>query len=265
MGLAIGAVLLLAACGGTSPLLHPAHTLPADRMSAGAGVGARFLAGDVSDAIARQEATAEPAIGQGTAAYAALAPELSPYAALRIGLGQDMEGGLAFTGRSVRADLRHAWSDRQLALSAGAGASALFTQQASQESYLNVGGVDAGATTGWGLDVPVLVGIRSTARLIEFWAGPRASYQYSVTSFGVFVPLETEPSRAPTPHAKTHDISLGAVVGLSLGLKPLWIALEGGVSYHWLKGTYDSLDGRSRDLSLGGFSLEPAAALRTEF
>ena len=37
VALAVGAVVCVAGCGGGAPLMHPAHVLPADEVSMGAG------------------------------------------------------------------------------------------------------------------------------------------------------------------------------------------------------------------------------------
>ena len=263
------ALITLFGCAGGTPMMHPAHPLPSDGMSAGTGLSARFIGGKAKEAISAQDSAAEGSVGPGTAIHAALSPGLAPWAALRVGLGQDWEGGLTYTGRSARADLRHAWVSENTALSIGVGGSALLSQQASRTSYASVGGVDTGATTGWGCDIPVLVGIRSSTRLTEFWLGVRGGYENSSTQLGV---PDTPPADDLTAPGTTHDAGvqanqwrLAAVAGMTFGRSPVWLVVETQLAHHWLEGHFDSADGEQKVLSTRAISLTPASSLKFEF
>src|SRR5688572_1510023 len=85
-------VLLLAACGGGAPLLHPAHALPVDTVSFGAGVSGQFASGEAEARIddgrlAATQTLSDPEIAtryaEGVLSQALLAPGLSPWVAAR--------------------------------------------------------------------------------------------------------------------------------------------------------------------------------------
>lgn len=262
--LAIGAV----ACGGSVPLVHPAHPLEPEQLSAGAGVSGLFLAGEVGEVIRAQNAQPEGNVGEGTAAHGALAPALAPWFGMRVGLDHSLDGGLALSGRSVRADLRHVWDTPELALSAGLGGDALLSQQASRTSYLSVGGVDTGSTKGWGFDIPLLFGARTDARSIEGWVGTRLGYQHSATDLGLPVAASPSPDADGEVSAglatSADDVWAGAVLGVALGVAPVWLVFEAQGSHHWLWGSYESAEGRSRSFSLTGIAWSPTVACRVE-
>src|SRR4051812_555290 len=92
-------LFLVAACGGGTPLLHSAHTLPAGRVSAGAGVSGQFAfhAGSRPPPDDPEQSGFVAAVER-----AALAPGVAPWVGARAGLGARVEGGLAYTGRAVR-------------------------------------------------------------------------------------------------------------------------------------------------------------------
>ena len=59
----LGACILSAGCGGGMPLFHPAHALPPDRVTMGAGVSAQFVSGQADDQIqAARQAMADGAV-----------------------------------------------------------------------------------------------------------------------------------------------------------------------------------------------------------
>ncbi len=262
--LALGAI----GCGGSVPLLHPAHPLEPEQLSAGVGLSSLHLAGEVGKVVRDQDTQPEGSVGAGTAAHGALAPALAPWFGMRVGLDHGLDGGLALSGRSVRADLRHAWQSRHLALSTGLGADSVLSQQASRTSYLSVGGVDTGSTMGWGLDVPLLFGARTDARSVEGWVGARTGYQHSATDLGLPVTAsssaESDGEVDPGLGASADDVWAGAVVGIALGVAPVWLVLEAQGSFHWLWGSYESAEGSRRDFSLTGTVWSPTVACRVE-
>jgi hypothetical protein len=127
---------LTAACGGGAPLLHPARTLPTGDVRAVAGVAAHVAAGSLGDDLRRAREIAasdpnapgpsgtNPDYAKGALVSASVAPGLSPHGGARVGVGQRFEGGLAYTGRTVRGDLRRAFGEGPWMLSLGVGASA---------------------------------------------------------------------------------------------------------------------------------------------
>ena len=130
----LGLVALLSGCGGGLPLLHPAQTLPAGEIRAEAGFSANVAAGGLSSAVSAAEADAvatggapstpgaDPTFAKGALVEASVGPGLAPYGGARVGVGQQFEGGLVYTGRAVRADLRRSFElGSHWALSLGAG------------------------------------------------------------------------------------------------------------------------------------------------
>ncbi len=60
---------------------------------------------------------AKGALGRG----AAIAPGIAPFVGMRVGIGDQFEGGLAYTGRTVRLDVRRSFDDGPWSLSIGVG------------------------------------------------------------------------------------------------------------------------------------------------
>ena len=136
------ALALLAAnaigCGGGSPLLHPARTLKSGDVRAAGGVSAHVVPGSLGEdlrrarEIAARDATGasspgepgqNPDYAKGALVAAAIAPGLAPFVGARVGIGNAFEGGLAYTGRGVRADMRRSFDDGPYSLSLGLGVS----------------------------------------------------------------------------------------------------------------------------------------------
>ncbi|MDB4933718.1 MAG: hypothetical protein JWP87_690, partial [Labilithrix sp.] len=123
------ATLALAGCGGGAPLLHPARTLPAGDIRVASGISANVAAGSLGDdlRVARDVAARDPQVpgppgsnpsyAKGALVAAAIAPGLAPFIGARVGVGNQFEGGLAYTGRAVRADLRRSFDSGKVSLS----------------------------------------------------------------------------------------------------------------------------------------------------
>lgn len=255
--------LCLLGCAGGSPLLHPARTLPAGDVRAQAGLSARFAAGGLSTAAAaaRDEAATQPIVpstagndttyAKGALVAAAVAPGMAPFVGARVGVGSAFEGGLAYTGRGVRIDLRRGFAlSDETDLSIGLGLSAPFYGR-DPGSLPNV---DLSKLRGYGGDVPLLVGWESMAGLYKVWAGLRGGYEH--------VSIENV-SSDPRPGVPAGGIPLdadrfygGGVVGLSVGFRAVHVALELQAAYESVHGTYDGTTG-----TVSGVALTPATAL----
>jgi hypothetical protein len=241
------AALAATACGGGAPLLHGAHTLPTGRTAAGAGFSGTFAFGGAGEA-ARSGSQAERRAAEG-----AFSPGVAPWVGLRVGLGAESEAGLTYTGRAVRFDARHAFEDDSTALSIGAGASAIVGagEQPTDVSTPAAGGTTNGPLdrpTGFGFDVPVLFGWRSTAGVVTLWAGPRGGF---------------EKLTANSSSAQALDVRHwygGAVVGLGLGFRHVHGAIE-------LDGYYQTASGSvaGESVHASGVTLAPAAGLIFSF
>src|SRR5262249_14255801 len=137
----------LAGCGGGVPLLHPAHVLPPGEVRVGAG-----LSGQV--ALMPLPTTTGTAANNAKLQQLTAAPGVAPWVGGRIGIQGDNEGGLTYSGRSLRLDGRHAFSLGAPTLSVGLGLSAISAQRPGE-------GKDGSSVFGGGFDVPILFGAKS--------------------------------------------------------------------------------------------------------
>src|SRR5690348_2139515 len=144
---ATSAILLLSlvGCGGGGPLLHPARTLPTGDVRVAGGVSANVATGSLGNdlKLARDIAARDPQApgapgtnpeyAKGALVAAAVAPGLAPFVGARVGVGNNFEGGLAYTGRGIRVDMRRGFDDGNVTYSVGLGLSAalLGRQQGS--------------------------------------------------------------------------------------------------------------------------------------
>jgi hypothetical protein len=279
------ALALVTGCGGAGPLLHPAHVLPLGRVSAGVGASGQFVFGEGERSVVRSPVPTNGAVSgsnaervylEGAVSRAALAPGVAPWAGARAGLGGSNEGGLTYTGRAARIDARHAFGDDTWALSLGLGASAVLMHPGSNHDLPPPGStVSAGrfsgrsddiAATGWGFDVPVLVGWRSSASIVEAWAGVRAGVER------VAGDLETNSSVGAEGRASVTAFRKygGGLVGAAIGLKPFSVALELDVAYQGVSGTatFPASAGVAEghvDGTLGGVTVAPSGAFIGKF
>lgn len=281
-GLVPAAIAAALGCGGGAPLLHPAQPLPADTVSFGAGVSAQFASGAVEAAIDRGRVAAagplaEPATARAYAAgvltEALVAPGISPWVAARVGLPASTEAGLTYTGRSLRLDGRHVlrWSE-EWALSLGLGASALILQPDSSrfdgegEAAPGAGTAEFGLdASGFGADLPVLVGYQPVDGFVDVWLGLRAGYERVDGELRSRADDET----APRFDAEASRFWAGALAGFSLGLPPLWLRFELAGTFHDMSGRLTSPGAGEQpafgELDATGWSVSPSGALLGKF
>jgi hypothetical protein len=251
--------VFVAGCGGGVPLLHEAHVLPPGGARAGAGFSGTFATGDASVAMgeARSAATGtttapkDTAFALGAAAAIGMAPGIAPWVGARVGLPGENEAGLTYTGRVVRIDGRHAFQNETTALSIGPGLS-LFAGPGT--------GGDAVPNLDWtarrlGVDLPVLLGWRSSAGIVSGWGGARAGIES--TTGTVTLAIQDPP--------RSGDLALtrwyfGAVVGLAIGFRHLHAALELDASYSHVSATLAGIAAKT-----SGVTLSPATALILTF
>lgn len=273
---ALAPPLLVAACGGGAATLHPAHVLPEGRVSAGAGASGQFVFGSGESAIERGRAAggagaaAEQELLEGAVSNAALGPGLAPWVGARVGIGGHNEGGLTYTGRTARVDARHAFGSDAVALSVGAGASALLLHPGSHPPSLLTptagrftGAASDLSATGFGLDIPVIVGWRSTASIVEAWAGARVGVEHASGFLALAAPAGGE------AHVSGERWYGGGLVGAAIGIRPIWVAFELDVAYQRLSAGAD-FPGTSgapsrRDVSLVGVTATPTGAIVGKF
>jgi hypothetical protein len=272
--------LAVLGCAGGAPLLHPAHPLPPGRVSVGAGTSASFLGGDGKRAIdraARSSTTAGTTdeLARGAAALALMPPGLSPWVGARAGVAARTDAGLAYTGRAARLDARYVpLMERTLALSVGLGATGLLANPGSLPPGAAVSasgaipGVDTRYLAGWGVDLPLIAGWRSSAEVVQIWAGAKGGYERAFGNLGVQL-TSGSPQEA---HFEGYRWVAGGLIGLAVGVKPVWAALELGGSYQYVDARLDLDEGTpiapvtvAHRAKLDGWVVTPAAALIAQF
>ena len=211
-----------AGCGGGLPLLHPAQTLPVGDVRAAAG-----SAGTSPSATWRRGAQRRPARRQRRRpptrarthfAKGALVPPRSarasrPSAARASGSGWQFEGGLVYTGRALRVDVRR----RSTCPTTGrcpwvSGDRRRCTGTRRDGARPNV---SLGQLHGWGADVPLLVGYESPGGLYLLWAGARGGWEHIDIS-----DLTSEPKAvtfgSPPIGASATRLWAGGLLGLAV-------------------------------------------------
>lgn len=242
LGIAMGLSLSATACGGGAPLMHPAHPLPEGDVTVGAGFSGRVA---IAPSALSPEDTRDRALEEG-----AVAPGLAPWVGGRVGIGGDWEGGVTYTGRSARADIRHAFVFDDLALSVGLGASGLLPKR-DDDLRLRVGG--------FGFDVPVLFGWRSDADLYSLWIGPRGGAEYLNGQQEIGAdPLE--PDRFLLDDVSGWHAFAGGVLGMRIGFRYVFAVLEVDGAMHWAGGSIGD-----EDVSVSQFAVEPGGAIVVKF
>jgi hypothetical protein len=284
-GLPGKAALLAAAtgCGGGAPLLHPAQPLPPDTVSFGAGVSGQFASSGAERAIDRGRAAAagplgDPAVAQayaeGVLIHALLGPGISPWVSARVGLPSATEAGLTYTGRSIRLDGRYvlpigeAW-----AMSLGLAGSALLLHPDSSAPGISSDtggpgldqaefGLDA---TGWGGDLPVLIGYQPLDGFVDVWMGARIGFEHISGDLRSRV---DDPAQ-PRFEAEGNRLWGGALAGISLGVPPIWLRFEVAGTVHRMTGELTSPSGGPDfafgELETSGWSLAPSGAILGKF
>ena len=264
-----GAVLILAGyavvgCGGGAPLLHPARTLPTGDVRIASGVSANVAAGSLGDdlKLAREYASKDPlapgapgtnaAYAKGALVAAAIAPGLAPFVGARVGAGNNYEGGLAYTGRAVRVDMRRGFDDGNVTYSVGLGLSAALYGRQQGSDLPNV---DLGALRGYGGDIPLLVGWESAGGIYKVWGGVRGGFERDVVEALTSEPKAVTIGNAPI-HLDANRYFGGGVVGLATGFRHLHVALEFSAAYQVVKGSYNE-----NNVTVRGITLAPATAL----
>src|SRR5690606_22271519 len=123
------ACALVAGCGGASPLMHTAHPLAVGHVTVGAGFSGSV---NVSPPSVSEDRQRESGLRDaGTVLCVASCVGGGD------GFGNDFDGGVVYTARSIRADIRHAWLSRfepesafhSAALSLSLGASGLLPKR----------------------------------------------------------------------------------------------------------------------------------------
>jgi hypothetical protein len=244
--------------------LHGAHVLREREVGVGAVFSGTFATGEPGDVALRarqgasagvSEPPATPAtadVARATAVLMSMSPAVAPWVNARMGLRGDNEAGLTYSGRAIRADVRHAFYDGSVAWSVGAGASwvaAVPSDEPPGAADLQLDWRSAG------VDVPLLVGWRSTAGIVTAWAGARGGFEHVAGDV-----LLTSPNGVSSTSMELQRWYAGALIGLGFGFRHVHGAIE-------LDATYQSLSGSAGiyDVGLRGITLAPAAGLVATF
>ena len=259
--------VVLAGCGGGLPLLHPARTLGIGDVRALAGFSSNIAVGNLSSAVrnaANEAAASHAPPSPGNASYAegalvaaSIGPGLAPVAGARVGIGAQAEGGLVYSGRSVRADVRRSFElSSTWALSVGAAGSAALYGRAQTDALPDV---DLGRLHGWGADVPVVVGYESDGDLYMFWTGLRGGWEHVDIDDVTSEPGSGQLGPTPISLAATRFWG-GGLIGAAVGFRHVHVAMELDVSYASITGDYNGAHAQ-----VAGVSLAPASALWWRF
>ncbi|MEO7328144.1 MAG: hypothetical protein ABI193_06180 [Minicystis sp.] len=197
-------------CGGGAPLFHPAHVLHQGKVSAGAGFTGQVAAFPRSAPI-----HGRPSSDRRVEAFT-VAPGVAPWVGARLGFASDNEGGVTFTGRSLRLDGRHAFNDGVYSLSLGLGASAVSA----------LPGAEGGWVFGGALDVPILFGYHSASDLYSLWVGPRAGVELLTGR------IQVGEDAVERVALSARHLFVGGVAGLRVGFRHVHAALEFSFAYH---------------------------------
>ncbi|MGD0529685.1 MAG: hypothetical protein ABSE49_31400 [Polyangiaceae bacterium] len=260
------AAALSAGCGGGLPLLHPARTLPIGEVRAFGGFSGNVPVGSMASALRNAESdpsqgTApqgqDPTYTKGALVAASVGPGLAPIGGARVGIGWQSEGGLAYTGRALRADLRHAIDlSTHWTLSLGVGGSAALYGHQEGSSLENV---SLGQLHGWGADVPLLVGYESDGGLYMLWLGARGGGEHVDISDVTSEPKAVTLGSPPISLSATRFWG-GGLLGFAVGFRHLHVAFELDVAYETISGSYNETPA-----TVAGLTVAPATALWWQF
>ena len=248
--------------------MHPARTLSAGEVRAAAGLSANIAVGSAANDLrtAREVAAKNPdipgipgsnqAYAKGALVAAAIGPGLAPFVSARVGVGGRYEGGVAYTGRAARIDMRRSFDSGGFSLSLGAGVTGVFY---GRQEGSTLPAVDLSELHGYGADIPILVGWQSEAALYMLWAGVRAGWEHdaieSVTS-------EPKSSALGSPSIRLAGERFfgGGVVGIATGFRHVHVAIELDLAYQVITGDFNGTH-----VGVQGLTLVPASALWWNF
>ena len=245
------------------PLLHPARALSLGDVRAVAGFSTNAFVGGFNDALRNVPKPSSTAFSSSEASYAraalveaSVAPGLAPLVGARVGLGRQFEGGIAYTGRTLRFDARRSFDlTTHWAVSLGAGG---MGDVYGHDAAGVVPTVDLGQLRGWGADVPVVVGYTSDAELYMLWIGARAGWERvdsaAPASAGSAAPM------APTQALSATRFWGGGLLGFAVGFRHLHAAIELDCSYASVSGAYGDTHAQ-----VTGATIAPASAVWWHF
>jgi hypothetical protein len=251
--------LLLAGCGGGLPLLHPAQTLDGGELRASAGFSANVATGPFADSLRSAEpSSASDANAKAALVDASVAPGIAPWVSARVGISHRAEGGLTYTGRAARADVRRSFElSRNWALSLGVGGSAVLDSRQTTGTRPDF---QLGPVSGWGADAPLLVGYSSDGGLYMVWLGIRGGWEQADTT--AEWTAQCMPSLMTTPPFRVSATRFwgGGLFGAAVGFRHVHVAMEIDASYANVTGDFGFIHAQ-----VTGVVLTPASALWWDF
>jgi hypothetical protein len=276
LGVAMSSSLGLG-CGGGAPLLYPAHTLPHSSVSFAVGSSGRVALGGLASAeddlenaaaVGGGAVTDEERAGfvRGALTRFAVAPGVAPFAAARVGLGQHNEAGLSYLGRGLRLDGRHAFEWPSVALSVGLAGTGVLSRAGDKPARgvegqdFGLRSVDVTSLSGYGFELPVVVGYRSSADVVLLWAGLRAGVERDAFDLVLVV---TPDEQLGTSGSATRYWA-GGLIGFAIGLKPIQVRVELDAAYESVHGNLVT-GGGELTADVAGLSLTPAMAISAKF
>lgn len=240
----VTALLSLVGCGGTTPLLHPAHGLSPGKVTVGVGSTGR---------VALTDTAGQPGSPEQDLEHASVAAGVAPWVGARVGLAGDNEAGLAWAGRSLRLDARHVFPRGALALSVGIGGSLVLPERRYGDARVR-------SIRGGGVDVPILFGWSSQSGIYSLWLGPRAGLELLEGSIPGDAATADAAGSVPAMEVSARHVSVGGVLGLRVGFRRIYVALEADGAFHAVEGTVGDAE-----VSLQQASLSPGGALVIAF
>jgi hypothetical protein len=228
------------------------------------GVSANVPLGGAASAItsAKNDAVGNPTPAPGTDAtlakgalvLAAVTPGIAPVVAARVGVGARFEGGITYTGRAARIDMRRSFDYGKTSLSVGAGMTAVFYDSHVTSEQAQLASVDLSSLHGYGADVPILIGWESRAGVYMAWVGARAGWEHDAISTLTSEPVPMLPGE---PIGLSANRFYGAAVaGVAGGFRHVHVALELDLAYQTIRGTFNA-----NEVTVSGLSAAPAGAV----
>jgi hypothetical protein len=213
---------------------------------------------------------------------ALMSPGLAPWAGARVGISGHNEAGLTYTGRTARLDGRHAFVSDSVALSVGLGASGVLAHSGSvppPQDGVSVGrfydkDVSKLNAAGWGLELPVIAGWRSSGSVVSVWGGARAGFERiggSMLVNGLQFMNPQQPPNIVNTDVTGSRLWAGGLLGFAIGVKPIWVAVELDAAYQTMSAhvTFPAetvpRDPAERKATFSGVTVAPTGAIIGKF
>ena len=229
--------------------MHPAHVLDDGEVTLGAGFSGRIPV-DPSALVAVEEDEDMRIVEE-----AAFSPGIAPWIGGRFGMGSNVEAGLTYSGRTIRLDGRYAvdfgdGARKPMTLSLGIGASGLLPKR-REEPDIRVGG--------FGGDVPLLLGFRSSGDIYALWLGARGGAEIIEGKHQLPADL-IDPTFVIDEDIEGWHTYVGGLLGVRVGFRFIHAVLEVNTAMHFSEATVGG-----RDITARLFEVSPSGALVVNF